>query len=662
VLRVEDLSLVGGPGSGANIEGAAIRGTSQIVLDGVSITGVDANPGGSVVEVDFGPAPFDLVVSASTISGNIGSALTNLNNAGVSVTGSEISGHTGSGILLVDGHPIEITGTTIAGNGGYGVSTSGQGNGVQPEISVIDSTIDGNGQGGVNCSLSCRDLTVIGSEITGNGLTASAGQGGGIRVAFFGSGFPGQVASAAIADSVFSGNAADHPGGGLYVRASIQLDGDLPSTTISNTTFSGNTASCTGCGGGALSVEAGDLSISGSTLSGNSAAGDGGAVWHDRAGPDNFTGSTEVLVTGSTVDANTAGDDGGGLYLHSGSQAIVDSTITANVAGFDGGGLVVGGNAPLESGSATIEGTTIAGNSADQGGGLWVGFPDGSTADLLNSTVDHNTAGTAGGGLAASALVSFTLTHVTVTGNEAPQAANLGHAGPIGITASVIAAPAGGGDNCDTLPGVMQAPSVTTGGYSWADDGSCDLGGDDTVDPGGDPELGALADNGGPTSTRLPAPTSPLVSMVPPASCGAADDQRHQARPAGGGCEPGAVEIEAGAGAAPIEGGEGRDVLTGTRADDVIVGFGGNDLLAGLAGDDDLDGGPGNDLLFGGPGDDTLDGGPGDDVLIGGPGADVLIGGAGRDLLIAGSGLDTLDGGPGRDLCIEPARPLPVDC
>jgi hypothetical protein len=58
--------------------------------------------------------------------------------------------------------------------------------------------------------------------------------------------------------------------------------------------------------------------------------------------------------------------------------------------------------------------------------------------------------------------------------------------------------------------------------------------------------LGPLADNGGPTQTRLPQQGSPLLDAIPAAECAPeiATDQRGVARPQGGFCDIGAVEVE----------------------------------------------------------------------------------------------------------------------
>src|SRR5690606_28129492 len=103
-----------------------------------------------------------------------------------------------------------------------------------------------------------------------------------------------------------------------------------------------------------------------------------------------------------------------------------------------------------------------------------------------------------------------------------------------------------GGENCAFFFGVAPASA----GYNFSDDTSCGLTAATDRQGAGDPQLGPLAANGGPTMTRLPAATSPLVDAIPVASCrddGASDvttDQRGVTRPQGSGCDIGAVELE----------------------------------------------------------------------------------------------------------------------
>ena len=96
-----------------------------------------------------------------------------------------------------------------------------------------------------------------------------------------------------------------------------------------------------------------------------------------------------------------------------------------------------------------------------------------------------------------------------------------------------------GAFNC-TLSG-----TVTSSGYNYSDDDTCDLLAGTDQQTQVDPILGALASNGGPTQTRLPLTGSPLINAIPVATCGGGDalageavttDQRGVTRPQDVGC------------------------------------------------------------------------------------------------------------------------------
>ena len=86
--------------------------------------------------------------------------------------------------------------------------------------------------------------------------------------------------------------------------------------------------------------------------------------------------------------------------------------------------------------------------------------------------------------------------------------------------------------------------SRTSHGYNFDSDGSCGFNQLTDHSHAGDPHLGALADNGGPTLTLLPQTGSPLINKVPATPWGyQSTDERGVARPQQGSCDIGAVEI-----------------------------------------------------------------------------------------------------------------------
>ncbi len=234
--------------------------------------------------------------------------------------------------------------------------------------------------------------------------------------------------------------------------------------------------------------------------------------------------AVEVTVTGGSPGPGTLG---GGIEADTANVTLVRSRVTGNSAGFGGGVGAI---------RVTLDASTVDDNDASStGGGVWAD----QTAEVTNSTVTGNRAGGGGGGLAV-VNTRIALVYATVASNEAGVGANLQMlAGSDELTsfASVVAEPGGGGADCDLDPAVV----TSSQGYNVAGDASCGFGaapGD--VDGGFPVELGALADNGGPTPTRLPGGF--LVDLV---ECDEiVVDQRGVTRSQGTACDVGAVELE----------------------------------------------------------------------------------------------------------------------
>src|SRR6202040_4237558 len=87
-------------------------------------------------------------------------------------------------------------------------------------------------------------------------------------------------------------------------------------------------------GGGIFST--GILTITGSTLSGNSASSGGGLVGLDEGLP----GAPGATIVTSTLSGNTARGEGGGIFEEIGRYLnVIDSTISGNTADSGAGGI-----------------------------------------------------------------------------------------------------------------------------------------------------------------------------------------------------------------------------------------------------------------------------------------------------------------------------------
>ena len=213
-------------------------------------------------------------------------------------------------------------------------------------------------------------------------------------------------------------------------------------------------------------------------------------------------------VVDSTVSGNintaTGSNGDGGAIAHDGEYLYIDaSTFAANRAGRHGG-AVYGSNV------LTIENSTFTGNQAGSGGGAVYQTGSGNSVILLSTFADN--AAVFGGGIYNDGSASSTLN----------------------IRASIMAGNSGG--NCD---GVL----ASGGDNLWFAGTNCPFSG--PGDGAGDPALGALASNGGPTQTRMPGAGSAAIDRIPPARCILSVDQRGAQRPAGSGCDSGATEAGA---------------------------------------------------------------------------------------------------------------------
>ncbi|MEZ5484048.1 MAG: Calx-beta domain-containing protein [Lysobacteraceae bacterium] len=408
----------------------------------------------------------------------------------------------------------------------------------------------GIGGGGVLASTSSTSLSG-GSQVSGNCAAYAAG--GVVLVGGKYGGIDGTVTVAA--DSVVSNNQASISAPGMVVSAgpSSKYGGSGGAASGSSASisgsFTGNTASLSayGTGGGlALALKYGaSASVSQASISGNQAAQGGGVSAAAYSGPSaTVTLTSNLVVSDSTISGNNAVVGGGvnlaGVVASSGTPGLGNSEL--RLSGIADKLQRMGVRTPrLDS---VIE--RRFGNTAKSTKGAVQPL----VALLQNVTVDSNTTnpagGTAtiseqGGGLLAN-NVDLTMDHVTITGNSTGgQGGGVQLAGPAATTIdnSIIAlnsddgsAPDLGGSADINFSLVQDVTGATLNGANNL--------------TGVDPMLDPLADNGGPTLTRLPQIGSPVVNAGDPAfNIGLLpNDQRGAGFPrdAGGGTDMGAVE------------------------------------------------------------------------------------------------------------------------
>ncbi len=357
----------------------------------------------------------------------------------------------------------------MAGSSGKGGSIYFEGGTLNIDGSRIENSNAAGGNGG----------SVADPDFHDNGGFGGAAQGGGLFVA----GGTGTVNHTTFENTVatggssgFGGNGSnpggDASGGGIYSFANV---------TVSNSTFH-LAAANGGTGGNAF----------GNTCLGGHSAGDGGAARGGAIMADKgFSGSAGVIVDTATFATNSAHGGNGG----SGGQ------IGGGCGNHGQGGLAHGGAITNNNGATlNIKHSTISGNDAQAGN---TGVNQGGASKPPRLVGE----GTGGGIRVGPGTV--TIENTIVAGNTA--------ANGLGDTTGA------------PVPGPNVDGAVTSSGHNLLGTATEATGftgpGDQT---GANPNLAALADNGGPTQTMALNPGSPAIDAG--VAAGATTDQRGMPR------------------------------------------------------------------------------------------------------------------------------------
>ncbi len=231
-----------------------------------------------------------------------------------------------------------------------------------------------------------------------------------------------------------------------------------------------------------------------------------------------------LTVVDSTLDGNHSDAEGGGISVHEGTLTVVATYFNGNRSEGEGGALhsVV----PTQ-----LSESTVNENYADVGGDAML---LGGDAILRNVTIRSE-------GTRESTLL-VRLASVDVDAATVVESSLVVEQGTLRLRGVVV------------VDGVCEAgPSGTlvATGTNLETGTSCGAaaGGHFTTVDAETLALSSLHDNGGPTPTLLPGPTSPMIDGAPDCldldGAPIAFDQRGTPRPSGGGCDLGAVEVAA---------------------------------------------------------------------------------------------------------------------
>jgi CSLREA domain-containing protein len=396
-----------------------------------------------------------------------------------------------SGLTISNGRTPDSVGDATAPSGGGILHTSGL-------LRLTDIVITGNATGN-----------------GGNSVTSFGGWGG----------FGGGIFSSGtleMTDCVISNNTTGNGGNGTQFGGSGGRGAGIyfaPGTlTMKNVTITNNN---TGSGGGPTSA--------------NSGYGAGMWLGGDFFPTQNTTANlTNVTVTNNNTANNTNfnGDTGGGagIYIHQGIVTLTDSNVSNNHTGnvnlassaaASGRGGGINNNGILTVVNSLISGNTT-GNSASGSNSTGGGITNGGTLTVINSTVSGNSTGigpSMGGG-----IYSFTpmkLVNCTITGNFTPDDLGNGVSGngtTITVANTIIAGNGNSANDPDLNNPLFSTPSFVSQGHNLIGnvDGfapSFNATGDQTGTGAAplNPQLGALANNGGPTFTHALLSNSPAL-------------------------------------------------------------------------------------------------------------------------------------------------------
>lgn len=359
---------------------------------------------------------------------------------------------------------------------------------------VVDTTSDSAGLSA--CTAGANDCSLRGAINNANaGGTTSTIQ---FDAGFFAS--PRTIALASDLPAVTTTLAIDGPGSGLLTVDGQNAHRPFHVLSGADLTVTAMTMAHGASDKGAAVLNNGTLSVTRCLIADNTASVSGGGLYSSPG--------TTLTVRDSTFSGNFGNDNtGGAITVQGGNALVTGSLFYNNTASFSGGGI-------YSNGTVVVANSTFFGNAGQQGSALYDDVGHGMT--VINSTVAGSII--PGDGSAVRVITDTMTIRNSIVANGSP------------------------GNDCTHFNGSVDIQDSLIG------DGSCGVTTGVNGNLTGDPMLGGLSANGGPTLTLALLPGSPAIDAGDDALCGDPDsvagvDQRGVTRPQGAHCDMGAFEL-----------------------------------------------------------------------------------------------------------------------
>jgi predicted outer membrane repeat protein len=288
----------------------------------------------------------------------------------------------GSVVTVEEGVSAAIAGLTITGGSGspepINIFIAGGGIANYGSLTLTDSTVSGNTASDFGGGIFNDGEIGNGGALTINDSAISCNE------AAFGGGIRNSEGSVTLNDSNVSRNTAEFEGGGIEtVQASL---------TLANSTVEHNRAAARTSYGGGIALDEGLLTLTKSSVSGNTAVTGGGGI-DGGVNAISSTGRNSITLNNSTVTGNTATGgppvqgfedpgDGGGIEDYAGTVTFNgSSSVSRNEAAGDGGGIYSGQAVEGRADSVILtDASSVTRNTASgEGGGIYSKKSEGAT-------------------------------------------------------------------------------------------------------------------------------------------------------------------------------------------------------------------------------------------------------------------------------------------